>query len=59
MEHIIITIGRQLGSGGRVIAQKLAQEFDCQFYDKEILNLAAKAVSQRKSLSKTMSIKVF
>lgn len=42
MEHIIITIGRQLGSGGRVIAQKLAQKFDCQFYDKEILNLAAK-----------------
>lgn len=42
MEHIIITIGRQLGSGGRVIAQKLAQEFDCQFYDREILNLAAK-----------------
>ncbi|MBR7049715.1 MAG: cytidylate kinase-like family protein [Prevotella sp.] len=42
MEHIIINIGRQLGSGGRVIAQKLAQEFDCQFYDKEILNLAAK-----------------
>lgn len=42
MEQIIINIGRQLGSGGRVIAQKLAQEFDCQFYDKEILNLAAK-----------------
>jgi len=42
MEHIIINIGRQLESGGRVIAQKLAQEFDCQFYDKEILNLAAK-----------------
>jgi cytidylate kinase len=42
MEHIIITIGRQLGSGGRVIAQKLAQEFDCLFYDREILNLAAK-----------------
>lgn len=42
MKHIIINIGRQLGSGGRVIAQKLAQEFDCQFYDKEILNLAAK-----------------
>ena len=42
MEHIIINIGRQLGSGGRVIAQKLAQEFGCQFYDKEILNLAAK-----------------
>ena len=42
MKHIIINIGRQLGSGGRVIAQKLAQEFNCQFYDREILNLAAK-----------------
>lgn len=42
MEHIIINIGRQLGSGGRVIAQQLAKEFNCQFYDKEILNLAAK-----------------
>ena len=40
--HIIINVGRQLGSGGRVIAQKLAEEFGCKFYDKEILNLAAK-----------------
>ena len=42
MEKIIINIGRQLGSGGRVIAQKLAETFHCEFYDKEILNLAAK-----------------
>lgn len=42
MKHIIINIGRQLGSGGRVIAQKLAEDFNCKFYDKELLNLAAK-----------------
>ena len=41
-QHIIINVGRQLGSGGRVIAQQLAKEFDCKFYDRELLNLAAK-----------------
>ncbi len=41
-QHIIINVGRQLGSGGRIIAQMLAQRFGCNFYDKEILNLAAK-----------------
>lgn len=42
MEKVIINIGRQLGSGGRVIAKKLAERFECKLYDKEILNLAAK-----------------
>lgn len=44
MEHkkIIINIGRQVGSGGRVIAQKLAADFGATFYDRELLNLAAK-----------------
>ena len=41
-ENIIITVGRQIGSGGRVIAGILAEEFGCGMYDKEILNLAAK-----------------
>ena len=39
---IIINIGRQIGSGGHIIAKRLAEEFDCAFYDKELLNLAAK-----------------
>ena len=39
---IIINIGRQVGSGGRTIAKMLANDFGCKFYDKEILNLAAK-----------------
>jgi cytidylate kinase len=42
MNYNHICIGRQLGSGGRVIARALAKEFNCKFYDKEILNLAAK-----------------
>ncbi|MBQ8047666.1 MAG: cytidylate kinase-like family protein [Prevotella sp.] len=41
-DKIIICIGRQLGSGGRIIAKKLADEFNCRLYDKELLNLAAK-----------------
>jgi len=35
-------VGRQIGSGGRVIAQQLAQMFEAQLYDKELLSLAAK-----------------
>lgn len=41
-QKIIINVGRQIGSGGRVIAKKLAEEFGCKFYDKELLNLAAR-----------------
>lgn len=40
--NIIITIGRQIGSGGSAIAKMLAKEFDARLYDKEILNLAAR-----------------
>lgn len=39
--HIIINVGRQLGSGGRDIGRMLAQEFGATYYDKELLNLAA------------------
>ena len=39
--HIIICVGRQLGSGGHVIGQMLAKAFGATYYDREILNLAA------------------
>ena len=39
--HIIINVGRQLGSGGHDIGRMLAQEFGATYYDKELLNLAA------------------
>lgn len=38
---MIITIGRQYGSGGRDIGQKVAQALGYKFYDKEILTLTA------------------
>ena len=41
-KHIIINVGRQLGSGGHDIARMLAMDFNAKYYDKEILNLAAK-----------------
>lgn len=40
--NLIICVGRQLGSGGRIIAKLLADELGCKFYDRELLNLAAR-----------------
>lgn len=38
----IITIGRQAGSGGREIGERLAQYFNIPYFDKELLTRAAK-----------------
>lgn len=38
----IITISRQFSSGGREIAQKLAEHYGIPFYDNELISLAAK-----------------
>ena len=40
-KHIIICVGRQLGSGGHDIARMLAMDFNANYYDRELLNLAA------------------
>lgn len=40
-EHYVINLGRQLGSGGKEIGEKLAQEFGIAFYDKELIKLAS------------------
>lgn len=40
--NTVITIGRQFGSGGREIGEKLAAHFGIQCYDKELLTRAAK-----------------
>ena len=42
MNQYVITIGRQFGSGGRSIAEKLAKKLDIKFYDKELISIAAK-----------------
>ena len=40
--HIIICVGRQLGAGGHDIGRMLADAFHAEYYDRELLNLAAK-----------------
>ncbi len=40
--NTIITIGRQFGSGGREIGEKLAAHFGIKYYDKELLTRASK-----------------
>lgn len=40
--NLVITIGRECGSGGRRIGKKLAEELGVKCYDKELLNVAAK-----------------
>lgn len=42
MDNIIINVGRQLGSGGHDIGRMLALDFGATYYDRELLNLAAK-----------------
>jgi len=42
MKHIIINVGRQLGSGGHDIGRMLALDFQAKYYDRELMNLAAK-----------------
>ena len=39
--NLVITIGRECGSGGRFIGQKLADRLGIKCYDKELLTLAA------------------
>ena len=53
MKKVIITISRQFGSGGREIGQKLAKELNVPFYDKELLELAAKESGIDKDLFET------
>ena len=40
-QHTVITISRQYGSGGRIVAQKLAEALGIPFYDNELITMAA------------------
>lgn len=45
---LVITIGRQFGSGGRDVGEKIAEYFNIPFYDKELVEMAA----QKSNISK-------
>ena len=40
--NLVITIGRQCGSGGKMIGQKIAEKLGVKCYDRELLTKAAK-----------------
>ena len=42
MKDVVITIGRQYGSGGRQVGKLLAEKLGVPFYDSELLTEAAK-----------------
>lgn len=42
MKHVVITIGREYGSGGRLIAKQLSEELGITFYDKELITEVAR-----------------
>lgn len=35
MKQIIISVGREFGSGGHIVAQKLAEHYDIPIFNKE------------------------
>lgn len=41
MDKFVINIGRQLGSGGKVVGEIIARRLGIKLYDKELINLAA------------------
>lgn len=48
--NIVVSVGRQYGSQGRVIGKLIAQKMGFSFYDVELINLAAKEIGFDPSL---------
>lgn len=46
MENYVITISRQFASFGRSIAQKMSEELQIEFYDRDIVEATAKRMGQ-------------
>lgn len=51
--NLIITIGRECGSGGRHIGKKLAEELGIKCYDKELIDVAVKKSGLCKEIFET------
>ena len=53
MKQIIISVGREFGSGGHIVAQKLAEHYDIPIFNKELLEeMARKEGYSEKALEK-------
>ena len=44
MSKRIVTISREYGSGGRQVGQMVAKNLGMEFYDKKLIDLAAKEI---------------
>ena len=51
-KHIVVTIAREYGSGGRFVGKLLADSLGINFYDKEIISMTAKESGLSKSYVK-------
>ena len=40
-DHVVVTIARQYGSGGRTVGEMLAKKLGWSFYDKQIIHMAS------------------
>lgn len=50
MKKVVITIGREFGSGGREIGLKLSEKLNIPFYDKELIVPTAEKTKLEKSI---------
>lgn len=53
-DNFTLTLGRQFGSGGRKIARKVADMLGIEFYDKNLIAIAAKESGLSENLSENL-----
>ncbi len=56
-DKFIITISRQYGSGGRLIAKKVAEKLGIDYYDKDLIRMAAKESGMSEKVFESMDEK--
>ena len=58
MKKFIITISREFGCNAREVARKAAAELGVEFYDKDLVDMAAEraGLTVRKCLTRTLTV---
>lgn len=53
-QHLVITIEREYGSGGRLLGKALSEELGIPYYDDEIIRTASEYAAVERSISAFM-----
>jgi cytidylate kinase len=53
----VVTLSREPGSGGRMVAERLAKKLDWDFFDKDIINRVAESVNMSTAIVETLDEK--